>query len=124
MKRLSLYSLMILSMLIGCSKKSETPTFKRASFTGIVWEENGPLGGCTNIVKFDDTKRYEGLKCGADQNFSNDVTYTYDNKSTITIDPNGSFTIKYVIVSLSDTTLKMDYYLSYVKRRTYNYTKL
>jgi hypothetical protein len=124
MKTLSLCSLIILSLLFSCSKKSESPSYKKADFAAT-WEENGSLqSGCTRLIKFDATKMYDGEKCAADQSFDSGTTYTYDNKNTITLDPSSGFAIKYVILSLNATTLKMDYYLNNVKFGTLTYTKL
>jgi len=124
MKKVSIVcSLVIVGLLFNCSKKSESPTFKKSDFVGV-WEENDSKDsdGCTSIIKFDDKKFYEGEKCPSNgQTFDSGTTYTYDNKNTINV--SDIIPIKIVILSLNSTTLKIEEsYLTY--KATVVYTKL
>jgi hypothetical protein len=129
MKKLLALTFLSVVLFSSCSKDDESPSYTKADFIGK-WQMTETTSqdynpdDCTNykrFYEFSETEFTDSNECdGATGSFS--IDYAYNGKNTI------SYTFfveaKLVIAELTETTLKLDEYVSGTKLGTSTFEKV
>jgi len=120
-----LFAILLVVIVVSCKDEDEGPTFQKEDFIGT-WErtETTAEDDCdvsTEVLVITDTQMEITSNCdGFELEF--EETYTFDNKQTISMEIFG-IPGKFVIKSLTSTTMVVDLYAENQKTGTSTYEK-